>query len=478
MSAAGDVVRPVGMLEKFYPARQVLGIYNSVIVTATYTVPPKLEDRSLYAILCAVIPRLLHRHPSLSCYVEGVNTPRPNFKPLQTIEVNEVLQVLHLTERESLAQKLQELHDQQWSTALKPLWKLVIMRGPQITSDDSTGSPLHAAFVFHHVIGDGLSGMAFHKSLLRELGNIEQGSERLQEVPTAIDTPTHIRLIDPVEKLTKLPLSWWFLIQKVVQEYAPRWLMGAAPPPWAGLPVQTLDKCPLRTRVRVVSIQADQLATLLEESKKRRVTLTSLITAAVVTTLAKALPEAPSFFGITPYTLRRVTGTSMDEMVNQSTVFETSYPADLLDGVRKASTATEQVETLWTTASYFHAQLKSEIARCPHDNLIGLLPYLSDYVEFYQKQFGKARAVTFELSNLGAHGMPQEALPGIGRLEDMTFTQGAQPVGAAITLNAVSIEGGPLNIAITWQESVVHEGIVDTLARYLTDLPRLLQHQH
>ena len=477
MTATSDVLRPVGMLEKLYTARQVLGIYNSVIVTATYTVRLKLDDTLLCSIFCATISRLLHRHPSLCCYVEGEDTLEPRFRRLITIEVKDVIQILNLEKRESLAQKLQELHDQQWPMEGKPLWKLVVMREPQIASDTSIGSKLHIAFVYHHVIGDGLSGAAFHRSLLRELESIEKTSQDLQEIPKAIETPVSISLIDPIEKLSVLPLSWLFLIKQVVREYAPRWLIGAPSSVWAGLPVETLDKCPFRSRVRIVAIQADELKSLLEESKKHSVTLTSLLTAALVSALADALPGAPRFLGMTPYTLRRVTGTSMDEMVNQTSSFETSYLADLLDRIRKASNRKERVESLWNTASYFHVQMQGELARCPRDNLVGLLPYVSDYVKYYQKKICKEREVSWELSNLGVFRTIQESLPESWRLENMIITQGAHPVGPAFAVNCISVQGGPLTIAITWQDSVVHEDIIDALAHNFADLPRLLQHE-
>ncbi|MCJ1248974.1 hypothetical protein MMC30_006195 [Trapelia coarctata] len=476
MSATSDVLRPVGMLEKLYTARQVLGIYNSVIVTATYTVRSELEATSLYSIFCATIFGLLYRHPSLCCYFEGADTLEPKFRRLDTIQVKDVLQLLDLEKRESLAQKLQEFHDQQWPIERKPLWKLVVMREPQIASDTSIGSKLHIAFIYHHVIGDGLSGTAFHMSLLRELEDIEQTSQDLQEAPKAIDTPVSTSLIEPIEKLTVLPLSWLFLIKQVVQEYAPRWLIGAPSPLWAGLPIQTLDKCPFRSRVRIVTIQADGVESLLEEGKKHSVTLTSLLTAALVSALADALPGAPRFLGMTPYTLRRVTGTSMDNMVNQTSSFETSYQANFLNRIRKASNAKERVESLWNTAGYFHAQMQDELARCPLDNLVGLLPYVFDHIKYYQKKIGKAREATWELSNLGVFRTTQESLPGSWRLENMTFTQGAQPVGPAFAVNCVSVQGGPLTIAITWQDSVVHEDIIDALAHDFADLPRLLQH--
>ncbi|MCJ1387584.1 hypothetical protein MMC18_000427 [Xylographa bjoerkii] len=474
MSETSDVLRPVGMLEKLYTARQVLGIYNSVIVTATYNVRPKHEDPSFYSIFCAIISGLVYRHPSLGCYFEGEDTPEPEFRRLKTIKVDDVLQMIDLEKGESLAQKLQVLHDQQWPVDRKPLWKLIVMRELQSASDTSIGSTLHIAFVYHHVIGDGLSGTAFHTSLLQELENIEQTSQDLREAPKTVDTRLSTRLIEPIEKLTILPLSWLFLIKQVVQEYAPRWLIGAPSPLWAGLPVQTLDKCPFRSRVRIVTIRADRVEGLLKESKKHGMTLTSLLTAALVSTLADVLPEAPRFLSMTAYTLRRVTGTSMNDMVNQTSSFATTYPAHILDRIRKASDPAKRVESLWNTAGYFHAQMQDELARCPHDNLVGLLPYVSDHVKYYQKKIGRAREATWELSNLGVFRQTQDSLPGRWRLEVMTFTQGAQPVGSAFAVNCVSVQGGPLTIAITWQDSVVHEDIIDALAHGFTDLPCLL----
>ncbi|MCJ1295505.1 hypothetical protein MMC34_007068 [Xylographa carneopallida] len=475
MSTTNDVLRPVGMFEKLYTARQVLGIYNSVVVTATCTVYRKLENGPLYSIFCIAISRLLCQHGSLNCYVEGVDTSEPRFQRLNTIEIQDVLQIEDLEKGDSLAQKLQFLHDQSWSVDRKPLWKLVVMREPRVAGDTAVGLTLHIAFVYHHVIGDGLSGAAFHASLIRELESIEKTGQHPQESPTAIDTPPSINLIEPIEKLTPLPLSWSFLIKQVVQEYAPRSLIGAPSPLWTGLPVQTLDKCPLRSRVQIVTIRRDRVESLLQECRKHGVTITSLLSATIVTILAKALPEAPRFLGWTAYTLRRATGTSMNDIVNQTSSFETNYPADSLDSIRKASNITERVESLWSTATCFHAQMQDELARCPRDNPVGLLPYVSDHVKYYQKKFGKAREATWELSNLGVFKKIPDSLPGVWTLEGMTFTQGAQPVGPAFTVNCASVQDGPLTMAITWQDSVVHQEIIDALAHGFTDLPYFLE---
>ncbi|KAL8793828.1 MAG: hypothetical protein Q9195_003553 [Heterodermia aff. obscurata] len=375
----------------------------------------------------------------------------------------------------SLASQLEEIHDQQWPVDAKPLWRLVVMREPLATDDSSTGSRLHIAFVYHHVIGDGLSGSAVHRGLVQELGDIERNRPISHEAPQAIAVPVSTTLIEPIEKLIYLPLSWLFLFGQVVKEYAPWWLVGTPSPLWAGLPAQTLDECPFRSRVRIVTLPPDRVQSLVEESKNHSVTLTCLITAVIVSSLANKFPAAPRFVGNTPYTLRRITGTSMDEMVNQTSGFETNYPLDRLDNIRKAPNVAEHIESLWNTARSFHMQLQAELAKCPQDNIIGLLPYLTDYIRHYRTKLGKARELTFEVSNLGAFEEPRGCLPKDWTLESMSFTQGAQPVGAAVTANCVGVRGGALTIAITWQESVVQENVIDSLAQAFTDLPRLLQ---
>ncbi|KAL8765778.1 MAG: hypothetical protein Q9209_007242 [Squamulea sp. 1 TL-2023] len=397
------------------------------------------------------------------------------FRRLATVKVNDVLQIHSLEKGESLAQRLQELHDQPWPTGPKPLWKLVMMREQWNHTDRSNCSILHAALVYHHVIGDGLSGLAFHKSLLLELESIERRGQGDQALPEEVDVPTSTSLVEPIEHCISLPLSWIFFLSQAFQEYAPRWLTGAPSALWAGLPTKTLDEYPYHTRVRVVSIEAAELEYLLQESKVHSVSLTSLLTATIASVLATELPAASKFIGVTPYTLRRVTGTSRDEMVNQSTAFETSYPADILDRHRRASTATDRLKSLWDTARYSHTHLHNELAKCPRDNLVGLLPYVSDHVEFYKKKISKAREATFELSNLGLWRPPPVSLPKTWELDSMTFTQGAQPVGTAFTVNCVSVQDRSLSLAITWQDSIIQEDIVDAVAHGLSDLPRLLQ---
>lgn len=530
MSNRNNLLRPVGMLEKLYTARQVLGIYNSVIVTATYTIPSIHTKNDIYSMISGTIPALLWRHPALCSYVEGQATSSPIFRRVDTVRVSDVLQVLDLEieKDELLVRKLEELHDQPWLLDAKPLWKLVVLREPPPPNSASRTSEqqLHIAFIYHHVIGDGLSGLAFHKSLLNELSRSMLSSPAADPspIPSVITVPNAIKLIEPIESLIPFPVSWSFLAKQILNEYAPRWLVGAQAPIWAGLPVQSPDKLPSRSRLRVVSIPAHEVAVLLEECRKQGVTLTCLLTASVVGALGSTWldpgPEAVmelrlgierqldlgkeieieidvprlALKGITPYSLRRASGTSNDEIANQISAFSTDYPAALLARIRAAlsspssspssSSSTPDkaifVQVMWEIARTLHAQMQTELATCPRDNVVGLLPYISDYLAFYTKKFGGKREASFEVSNLGAfeglgEGQGQRnANPG-WKLQDLIFTQGAAPTGPAININVVGIRGGPLTVAVGWQEGVVREAVVQALVRGLENLPGLLR---
>lgn len=199
MAAESDLLRPLGMLEKLYAARQVLGIYHSVIVTATYTIPILLSNDALHSLFCLTIPGLLERHPSLCCYVSRIKSLQPTFHRLETTNVNEVVQCLDLKQEDSLTNQLRILHDRPWPAEQKsPLWNLVILR----EANFAESTRIYAAFVYHHVIGDGLSGLAFHKTLLQEL----QKANLHQKVQLSTDQPHQSR--------SHLPLLCFFQSRK------------------------------------------------------------------------------------------------------------------------------------------------------------------------------------------------------------------------------------------------------------------------
>ena len=226
-----------------------------------------------------------------------------------------------------------------------------------------------------------------------------------------------------------------------------------------------------------MALPPETVATLLVLTKKKSTSLTSLLTSSVVCSLSDALPSANAFRSITPYTLRgRATETSKDEMCNQTSAFTTNFPGKILQAFREKTPnyLAQHAEDIWSVARHVQTQQQAELEKCPRDNLVGLLSYVSDPINFYRSKFGKAREATFEVSNLGPIDFGYT--PGsVWDVRAVTFSQGAQPVGPAFSVNCASVKGKGLTITVAWQEGVVEEAVIEEVVRGFETLERTLK---
>lgn len=465
-----DLITCLGRLERCYTARHALGLYRSVIVTCRYTLgTSSSEIRQLDNLLYSALALVITHHPALCCSIIGEESENPVVRRLQSIDLRNLVSLVQLDEVDHLVHHLEKLHDETWTKLdQRPAWKVVVFRPPGGTLNNE----IDIAFIFHHALADGLSGAAFHSALLQELRHATSLDQEALDAPKVIQVPRNIRLTDPLEDSIKLSLSWSFLTSQLLQEFGPRWLCGPrATTLWAGARCKTLEECPYKTRLRVLSIPAVRVEDWLNAARREKVTLTSFITATIVVTLASLLPEAERFVGVTPYTMRRFCGTSMDAIVNQTSGFNTPYDHNLLNQIRVSSQSSPDRDSqIWKVAHYFHSEMKAELGRCPKDNLIGLLPYIPSYQQFYEKKLGQTREATFEVSNLGKLELPIDGGHQTENKDGWTigsilFSQGPQVVGPAFTVNCASVSGGSLNLVFGWQDGVVAESVIDAIVR-------------
>jgi hypothetical protein len=469
-------------------------------VSGRYTLPNNLSPSHLNPALYTALSRLIPRHPALCCGIIGEDGAKPEFIALESIDLKRCVQILadggdgEVSNDERLCKVLEEQHDALWTDLdSRPGWKVIVRHLPRTTpirsTDTSTQEPepsrgqMDIFFIYHHALVDGLSGAAFHRCLLQELPNVAENPTPPDNlVETVVAIPQPINLIEPLENLTTFPLSWSFLLWMALQVFAPSWLFPNKH--WTGAKTQLPSLDAYRSHVRLVTVQVTQLNILLVACRGQGVTLTALISSLAAVSIAKTLPAGESLKGVTPYSARRLTGTSVDEMVNQASGFETVYPAALLSQLHDADiTPDAEAETVWKIARHFQAQMKAELARTPKDNLVGLLPLVSDYHAFYKGKLDQKRAESFEVSNLGvfkdikgavAGGESATQKGGAWKIDSMTFSQGPMVVGPALAFNSVSVEGGPLNIMVTWQDGALEDGfgdeVVGKIQRFLMEL--------
>jgi hypothetical protein len=469
-------------------------------VSSRYTLPNNLSPSHLTSALYTALSRLISRHPALCCGIIGESGAKPEFIALESIDLKRSVQILadggdgEVSDDERLCKVLQEQHDALWTDLdSRPGWKVIVRHLPRTTTTCSTDtSPqepepsrgqMDIFFIYHHALVDGLSGAAFHRCLLQELRNVaENPTPPDKSVETVVAIPQPISLIAPLENLVSFPLSWSFLLWMALRIFAPSWLFPNKH--WTGANTQLPSLDAYRSHVRLVRVPATQLNILLAACRGQGVTMTALISSLAAVSIAKTLPAGESLKGVTPYSARRLTGTPVDEMVNQTSGFETVYPATLLSPLHDADiTPDAEAEMIWKIARHYHTQMKAELARTPKDNLVGLLPLVSDYHAFYRGRLDQKRAESFEVSNLGvfkdtkgaaARGESATQKGGAWKIESMTFSQGAMVVGPALAFSCVSVEDGPLNITMTWQDGALEDGfgdeVVGKMQRFLMEL--------
>lgn len=453
-----------------------------MVVTCQYKLGQTLQDHRIRDIIYLALSKVIPSHTALCCSIIGEETETSVYGLLPEIDLQDVVSFNRLDKADDFLNRIEQLHDELWTQLdRRPAWKLEVFRHPS----SEAVTIVDIAFVFHHALADGLSGAAFHKALLRELPNATNAGKTVR-VSSTVKIPSDLTLEEPLEKLVQLPLSWSFLATQVFKEYAPSWLSRTTSTLWAGANCEISENRPFRARLRTVQIPAPQVSRLLQLCRKQKITLTSLITGMLVNALANEMPTASQFLGSTPYTMRNHTGTSKNAIVNQTSVCMTTYNHDLLQEIRHPSKDQfpDINSHIWTAAHHFHATLQTELSQCPRDNAVGLLSYISNYRNFYLKKLNKPRETTFEVSNLGVfnpsftssndnNSKSQPTKASIHEdnsswsMDNITFTQGPQVVGAAFALNCASLVGGRMNLVFSWQEGVMDEEAMDALARRL-----------
>ncbi|KAK3310321.1 alcohol acetyltransferase [Chaetomium strumarium] len=475
-----NLVRPLGPCEIYSSIRHALGFYKCVVNTCRYSIPlASLGGQSVRDVLETAVANVVLVIPSLSVGIVGEHTNKPHFVQRPSIDLEHHIEFLEKPNTDpaardmSLLRMLEDQHDRCFpDTERRPPWKLTVVVWGAISEPSSL--VLDAMLAVHHSIADGRSTRLFHVHLLNELSHPSPRPSQLSG--RILDTAGVRGLLPPQEELVKFTLSWKFMLQTLWRELGPAWFRkdqhGA---PWTG---KTITREPCRTRLRLVTVPTVGVGHVLAACRAKQTTLTPLLHALVLASLAKHIPgeKAQAFRSSTPIDLRRFieagpqtsggTGSFGDFVTVQSHYFD----APALTAMREGPLEAE----IWRVAADLRRSMKEHLDRVPHDDIMGLLGYVSDWQQFWMSKVGKQRQDTWEVSNIGSmpggHERSEEATVG-WKIQRSIMSQGATVAGAVIGISVAGVTGGELNISLGWQEGIVETEIVDDLAE---DLQRWL----
>ena len=494
-----------------------------MVCTARYVVPWTSGETisSLQTAVEHALVAVVMRHGILRVGIAGEDEPEPVFTYLKTIDLREMIEWKQLPGSGSdgdgdgeyvraLLRSTEERHDRLWEDLpRRPGWKLIVHHARQDGGRDAPGRVnLDISLAFHHAYADGQSVYIFHRDLLRALnstrdegGGVAPPAELQDHVLHLTKPPT---IPPPFETLVPFTTSWGFLLRLVWWEVvwknlAPAWARREPRPetlPWTGGPV---DPEPHRARLRLVRATPDAVDALLTACRARRTTLTPLLHALALASLAARLPahEAPAFVLNTAINMRRFAKAASDlqqpfDPDNDLHCLVTSHPyladAAIVSALRSAAATkkareedADREEVLWKPAAGIGEDLRAKMATLPRNDIVGLAGMVSDWRARWAGQFGKRKERTWECSNAGSmrasdanlrRGDDDDDGGKQGwRIERVLFSQGATPVGGTFALNVAGVEGRGICIVVNWQDTnvddAVMEGLVADLQRWI-----------
>lgn len=435
-------------------------------------------------MLEVAVANLVLRLPRLRVVITGDETSRPYFASVPSLDLSYHLECVELPAeldfqaRDShLLHVLEAQHNQLWpDVGTRPPWRVLVVYDPR-PSQSEDRLMLDIVLAIHHSLADGRSTAIFQASLLDELNKPSARLSCLEDhVLRMPGKPHHGHILPPQEELVKFTTSWRFIAGTLWNEFASGWLRKPATDlPWTGAPVRS---DPYQTRLRLVTIPAKAVSQLLANCRANGTTLTPLLHVLILTSLARRLPAetATWFQSCTPIDLRPFvqSGSHVTDAADFFGVLVTSashsFDSSRVSGLREQASG----EIIWSLARTLRQELKERVETIPQDDMVSMLSWITDWRTFWLNKANKPRESTYEVSNIGSlRGSPEDTANIMAETRSRwqilrsVMSQCAIVAGPALCASVSGVIGGPISIALSWQDGIIESGLVEGVAHDL-----------
>jgi hypothetical protein len=352
---------------------------------------------------------------------------------------------------------------------VKPLWRVIVLDALSAEPMAQPSWSLAVLFVYHHVIADGKSGLAFHNTLLHWLNHAKPGDSR-------VDGPTQLpaqELLPSMDELVAYRISWkaWALTR--IHLLTPCLRKGARLKKWAGAPHQISST---KTHVRLVHLSQAATRLISQKCRQHGVSVTALLQVLAGVVLFETFQDAELLECGTAISLRRFfpenRGITDEKMGLWIDGFGDTFTRDELFG-RSGPNDDE----LWKHAKGSKRHIDAEIRKGTTD--LGFASLRRHSADHFRKQMGllvgRSRSRSYSIISLGVfekqhpRSSREYAPSAPWRLEQMVISQSAHVNGSAIQFCSVATEAGGITVSLNWQEVVVSEQDVSSVVLMLQE---------
>ncbi|QGA20979.1 hypothetical protein EYB26_008689 [Talaromyces marneffei] len=455
-------VRSLGLLERHSTAQHSLGYHSNIAVSALYvynsTVPTLQEP------VFSALENVIQEHAILGVIPIGEDTPNPYFARLPRIDLQDVVTFVERKEAwnpnaeidSELDETLEREHNRDFKQRYGelPFWRLLILHETSAVNAGNQ-SRFIACFVVHHAIGDGLSGMAFHRSFFSALTSPSEVQTSTTVTPRLV-IPSQKDLIPGLEALHPLPISVSFILGTVWRELMPRW-SGTV---WTAENI-TENPYMRRSRYKSFTLSASRTADIIKISRGKNTTVTGAIESILAYTVFNQLPKKYTILKVAgPISLRSVL--PKDQVDDNSIgTWSNSYVQEHNRPI--SGSIDEKYSYIWNEAIKVRAMITGELAKEGRNIRTGLLKLVGDSHKFFQKNIGKPRGESIELSNLGVFSTAKTAESSSWKVKKVLFSQAGNVVGSPLEVMMSTGPDSRLNIGFSWLEGVVEGTWVESV---------------
>jgi hypothetical protein len=446
-----------GKLEQVSASCHHLGFFSNVGLSAHYKLSesssPAVTD--LRGLVYAAAGDLVRKHRILFAIPVNEGTPNPHFACLPSIDLNRTITFLQRCQplasaAEGQDRALDAILEEQHNTDFKteygtlPFWRLTILQCPG-------KKEFTASFIYHHAIGDGVSGLAFH-SAFRNALNAASSSVLPDDKAGNIILPNENALVlPPLEELHPMPIS-------PRQPHSPT----ANLKEWAG----TSIRIPCKSRWASLYLSPSASNAFVQECKERKLSVTSAVSSVVAAVLFSHLPSTvEALTCIIPVSLRP--WLKLPRQVADNAI-GTYFDATRVQLTRANQPSRDpSLVDIWSGAQQVSKSINDYLCDVspsgePYTS-VAVFKTIPDVSAVFHSMLGAPRDAAFEVTNVGLFS--PAAIPGasLWQVGNLLLSRSAAVPGAAVTVSVVTGGDGIMALGFSWQEGVVEDGFIDSV---------------
>jgi len=465
-----------------------------VVVAAVYELADeeaRIDTASLQTFI-RPLKQIVQQHAWLWAVVKDKSTEKSYYAAVSSLDLahHVVLTDREVNDTDGVAALIRSSLDEPLPDGLPP-WRVTVARLPPIPASDSTPQKTRCliAFAFSHVLGDGMTGLAFHHSFLEAWqSSLLPSTDGVPETSTRVTCTATQSLPEPFDTPARLPISWGFLLGPLIAALLPKpiahffglrahantidagtWtgtkiFQRAGSPRKGASAVAGEGRGPVgeHTKLRILEIDATVLQGVLCACRAHDAKLTALLQQLIVRALSSCSwlregAEAPANFASqSAVNMRR----SVHHPALQWGLYATAY-YELHPRVAAAHPTGSSTlpDAAWEAAAATTRRLADQATRLT-DQPMALLRYAPSVRGWVAGHLGQRRDGSFDVSNLGVFdGRGAEEKEATGRISKTVFAQPANVMSSPLTFNVITAHRGSLVCAVTWQEGALGVGV-------------------